>query len=119
MICIFRLRNRCSSVRIQSGRSVRRFAVTPAWRCSVPMKQQEFAKAVEEIVQADPRFSPEAYEFISDAVAADFDTLAGFDIYMAGPPPMVAATLPALLHHGAESDHIFSDAWPTAEKGAK
>jgi NAD(P)H-flavin reductase len=57
--------------------------------------------------------------FISDAVAADFDTLAGFDIYMAGPPPMVAATLPALLHHGAESDHIFSDAWPTAEKGAK
>jgi uncharacterized repeat protein (TIGR04138 family) len=33
------------------------------------MKQQEFAKAVEEIVQADPRFSPEAYEFISDAVA--------------------------------------------------
>jgi uncharacterized repeat protein (TIGR04138 family) len=33
------------------------------------MKQQEFTKAVEEIVQADPRFSPEAYEFISDAVA--------------------------------------------------
>jgi len=55
--------------------------------------------------------------FISDAVTADFDTLAGFDIYMAGPPPMVAATLPALLHHGADSDRIFSDAWPTAEKG--
>lgn len=57
--------------------------------------------------------------FISDAVAADFDSLAGFDIYMAGPPPMVAATLPALLHHGAENDRIFSDAWPAAEKGAK
>jgi len=57
--------------------------------------------------------------FTSDAVGADFDTLAGFDIYMAGPPPMVAATLPALLHHGAESEHIFSDAWPAAEKGEK
>lgn len=54
--------------------------------------------------------------FISDAVSADFDTLAGFDIYMAGPPPMVAATLPALLHHGAESDHIFTDTWPATDK---
>jgi uncharacterized repeat protein (TIGR04138 family) len=33
------------------------------------MRQQEFVKAVEDIVQGDPRFSPEAYEFISDAVA--------------------------------------------------
>lgn len=33
------------------------------------MKQQDFLKAVEDIVQADPRFSPEAYEFISDAVS--------------------------------------------------
>lgn len=82
------------------------------------------------LAQKYPRFSyipvlseadaaePYRTGFISDAVAADFGSLAGFDIYMAGPPPMVAATLPALLHHGAESAHIFSDAWPAPDKGA-
>jgi naphthalene 1,2-dioxygenase ferredoxin reductase component len=54
--------------------------------------------------------------FISEAVTADFDTLSGFDIYMAGPPPMVAATLPALLHAGADKDHIYSDAWSTTKE---
>lgn len=78
------------------------------------------------MTQKYPRFSyipvlsdtdgttPHRTGFISDAASADFDTLAGFDIYMAGPPPMVAATLPALLHHGAESEHIFTDAWSPA-----
>lgn len=54
--------------------------------------------------------------FVSAAVAEDFTTLDGFDIYLAGPPPMVAATLPALLHHGADKHHIFSDAWSPDSK---
>jgi len=33
------------------------------------MKQQDFAQAVAEIVRADPRYTPEAYAFVSDAVA--------------------------------------------------
>lgn len=78
------------------------------------------------MTQKYPRFSyipvlsesdgttPHRTGFISDAAATDFDTLAGFDLYMAGPPQMVAATLPALLHHGAETNHIFSDAWSPA-----
>lgn len=45
------------------------------------------------------------------AVAEDFDTLAGFSIYMAGPPAMVEALLPQLLQKGAEEDYIFSDAF--------
>jgi CDP-4-dehydro-6-deoxyglucose reductase, E3 len=49
--------------------------------------------------------------FIGPAVTNDFPTLAGFNIYMAGPVAMVEATLPALLQHGAEKDHIFSDAF--------
>ena len=32
------------------------------------MRDKQFATAIEKIVTADPRFSPEAYEFISDAV---------------------------------------------------
>jgi NAD(P)H-flavin reductase len=49
--------------------------------------------------------------FIGPAVTNDFPTLAGFNIYMAGPAAMVEATLPLLLQHGAEKDHIFSDAF--------
>ncbi|MEZ0225511.1 MAG: FAD-binding oxidoreductase [Alphaproteobacteria bacterium] len=49
--------------------------------------------------------------FIGPAVAQDFPTLAGFNIYMAGPAAMVEATLPLLLQHGAEKDYIFSDAF--------
>ena len=49
--------------------------------------------------------------FIGPAVAADFSTLAGFTLYMAGPAAMVAATLPQLLAHGAEKSFIFSDAF--------
>lgn len=49
--------------------------------------------------------------FIGPAVANDFPTLAGFNIYMAGPAAMVEATLPLLLQHGAEKDFIFSDAF--------
>lgn len=45
------------------------------------------------------------------ALLADFSSLAGFDIYMAGPAAMVNATLPLLLSAQAEKDFIFSDAF--------
>lgn len=43
------------------------------------------------------------------AVAEDFETLAGTSIYVSGPAAMIDATLPLLLHKGAEEDYIFSD----------
>lgn len=49
--------------------------------------------------------------FVSAALAEDFAHIADFDIYLAGPPPMVAATLPALLDLGADQTRIFSDSW--------
>lgn len=49
--------------------------------------------------------------FVSAALAEDFTHLADVDIYLAGPPAMVAATLPALLDLGADQTRIFSDAW--------
>lgn len=45
------------------------------------------------------------------AVTADFASLRGFDVYMAGPAGMIEATLPLLLAAGAEKDFIFSDAF--------
>jgi CDP-4-dehydro-6-deoxyglucose reductase/ferredoxin-NAD(P)+ reductase (naphthalene dioxygenase ferredoxin-specific) len=49
--------------------------------------------------------------FVGPAVSQDFSTLAGFNIYMAGPAAMVDATLPLLEKRGAEKDFIFSDAF--------
>ncbi|MDE1151883.1 MAG: FAD-binding oxidoreductase [Micavibrio sp.] len=49
--------------------------------------------------------------YIGPAVMADFASLAGHNIYLAGPAPMVNATLPLLLERGAEKDFIFSDAF--------
>lgn len=54
--------------------------------------------------------------FVSEALAEDFPHLGDFDIYLAGPAPMVAATLPALLDLGAEKERIFSDAWQAAQE---
>lgn len=54
--------------------------------------------------------------FVTQALAEDFAHLGDFDIYLAGPPPMVAATLPALLDMGADQTRIFSDSWQPAPK---
>jgi len=47
--------------------------------------------------------------FPHEALAADFDDLAGAHIYSAGPPPMVAAVTRTALRLGAETDNIRSD----------
>lgn len=49
--------------------------------------------------------------FLGPALTEDHPSLEGFSIYMAGPPPMIEATLPLLLQKEAEKDFIFSDAW--------
>lgn len=48
---------------------------------------------------------------IAPALEQDFKTLAGHNIYMAGPAPMINATLPALSVLGAEKDWLFSDSF--------
>ncbi len=49
--------------------------------------------------------------YIAPALAEDFKTLAGHNIYIAGPAPMINATLPALDALGAEKDGLFSDSF--------
>ncbi len=49
--------------------------------------------------------------FVGPAATQDFATLAGFNIYMAGPGAMVEATLPLLVKHGADKESVFSDAF--------
>ncbi len=49
--------------------------------------------------------------YIAPALVEDFKTLAGHNIYIAGPAPMINATLPALTALGAEKDWLFSDSF--------
>lgn len=54
-------------------------------------------------------FHPVSGAPVGDAVAAHFRNLAGFRIYVAGPPPMVSAVLPQLIACGAERAAITYD----------
>lgn len=56
--------------------------------------------------------------FVHEAVAADHPELAGFDIYMSGPPVMVEAGRAAFEARGATMEHMFSDAFEYAADSA-
>jgi len=47
--------------------------------------------------------------FVHEAVAADFTTLEGFTVYLAGPPPMVEATTEVVRHLGVRVDDVHAD----------
>ena len=49
--------------------------------------------------------------YLAPALKEDFQTLAGHNIYIAGPAPMISATLPTLDALGAEKDGLFSDSF--------
>jgi len=49
--------------------------------------------------------------FVHEAVLARYGDLAGFDIYMSGPPAMIDAGRSAFLEHGAEQRRIFFDSF--------
>lgn len=52
---------------------------------------------------------------LHDAVERDFQTLSGFKVYLAGPPPMVqAVSSAAVLRLGAQRENIHADAFYAA-----
>jgi len=59
----------------------------------------------------NPLGAPYRTGYLAPALQADFKTLAGFNIYIAGPRAMIEATLPALNALGAEKDCLFSDSF--------
>lgn len=54
--------------------------------------------------------------FVHAAVAEDFADLSGFDIYVAGPPPMVAAAKENFIKQGLPTAQLFSDSFEFAAK---
>lgn len=49
--------------------------------------------------------------FVHEAVIDDFPDLAGFDVYMSGPPAMIDASKHAFLEHGVEERRLFYDSF--------
>ena len=49
--------------------------------------------------------------FVHEAVIDDFPDLAGFDVYMSGPPAMIDAAKHAFFEHGVEDQHLFYDSF--------
>jgi CDP-4-dehydro-6-deoxyglucose reductase len=52
---------------------------------------------------------------VSEAVLQTYPHLEGFDIYMSGPPAMIEAATPLFVEHGAQLDHLYSDAFEFAQ----
>lgn len=53
--------------------------------------------------------------FVHEAVLEDFPDLSGFDLYMAGPPPMVSAGREACLAAGMPEAHMHFDSFDYAD----
>jgi len=51
---------------------------------------------------------------VSSAVIEQYPQLRDFDIYMSGPPAMIEAATPEFVAHGAQLEHMFSDAFEFA-----
>jgi len=66
------------------------------------------------IVLSEERVPGRRFGMVTDAVNADFDTLAGFHAYLAGPPVMVDAATPLLLQGGLAGRDIHADAFYSA-----
>ncbi|HEX7954115.1 MAG TPA: 2Fe-2S iron-sulfur cluster-binding protein [Burkholderiales bacterium] len=60
---------------------------------------------------------PRRRGLVTDAVAADFTSLAGFKAYFAGPPPMVDAATALVRERGVPSRDIHADAFFPAAAG--
>jgi naphthalene 1,2-dioxygenase ferredoxin reductase component len=52
--------------------------------------------------------------FVHQAVSRDFRSLAGYDVYMAGPPPMVDAATAMAVELGADRENVRADAFFSA-----
>ncbi len=54
--------------------------------------------------------------FVHAAVAEDCEDFSGFDVYVAGPPPMVDAAKETFIKQGLPKDQLFSDSFEFASK---
>ena len=54
--------------------------------------------------------------WVHEAVAADYPDLRGYDVYLSGPPPMIAAAKPAFAARGLPAEQMFYDSFEFAPR---
>ncbi len=54
--------------------------------------------------------------FVHNAIIEDFSDLSGFDVYTAGPPPMIDAIKTSFIKQGLPEDQLFSDSFEFAKR---
>lgn len=57
--------------------------------------------------------------FVHEAVADDYPDLSGHDVYMSGPPAMIAAARKLFLRHGLPESQLFFDSFEFSPSAAK
>jgi len=76
--------------------------------------QFDYTPVLSEPVVVEPAWEG-ARGLVSDSVLQTYPDLAAFDIYMSGPPAMIEAATPLFVEHGAQPDHLYSDAFEFAQ----
>ena len=76
--------------------------------------QFRFTPVLSEVQAPTVAGFPAASGWLHDAVLAVHPDLSGFDVYMAGPPPMIAAAKAAFLKAGLPEDRLFYDSFEPA-----
>ena len=54
--------------------------------------------------------------WVHEAVAADYPDLRGYEVYLSGPPPMIAAAKPAFAVRGLPAEQMFYDSFEFAPR---
>ena len=52
--------------------------------------------------------------WVHEAVAADYPDLSTYEVYMSGPPPMIAAARPVFTARGLPEEHLYYDSFDFA-----
>lgn len=101
-------------VGVREARDVYGEAELRAWAAASPNLHVNVV--LSEATQVQP---PHRRGLVTDAVAADFATLAGAQAYLAGPPPMVDAANELLQRLGVLRRDIHADAFYVAPRAAQ
>lgn len=76
--------------------------------------QFDYTAVVSEPQADDPPWQG-ATGLVGESVLRTYPHLEDFDIYMSGPPAMIEATTPLFIEHGAQPEHLYSDAFEFAQ----
>ena len=66
---------------------------------------------------SDPGGAASALGWVHEAVLRDYPSLAGFDVYAAGPPALIEAIRASFPQHGLSADRLHFDSFDYAPRG--